>query len=412
MVAQQVRKIPNDIANETFLVAVEASPGVLPGSPNWFRMNGQPDFNTDFQIQDEQDTTGTFIRKANASKGIPVHAGTWGGSASYERLPSQLRAVLQSGGLPTVSAAPAYTYDQESALTYDDSDTYHVIYNVEGDLYQATGVRFSQFNIEGSVTDANPNWRTGGTVQMIDNDQLPMELVVATGGTLTTVVKTLAGWTIGELVGVFIYPHADTNRAGARRITDNTADTITVSTAFDVAPQAGDTLLISGLAPAGVPPLVEDKIRFPGTELFIDPYGADGSDIGLTQILQRFIGFNVSWNLNLDPKVFAENVTGNSGVYGRGELLVSGQVRLEADRPDEYRQLKALKELSLRIRQQGSELAPGVRKLAQIDLPRVMWTQRTRDTRNNNKTQTMAFWGYYHVPVVQVTTRNGLAILP
>lgn len=180
---------------------------------------------------------------------------------------------------------------------------------------------------------------------------------------------------------------------------------------FAVAPVAGKLFLVSGLPPAGVPALVEEKIRFPGTKLFIDPFGADGSDIGTTQILKRLIGFNVSWNLNLDSKMFAEDVDSNSGVYGRGELIGSGQVRLEADRPDEFRQLKRLDELSLRIEQEGSVLEPDVRKMARINCPRIIWTARTRDTRNN-KTQTMAGWIYENVPFTEVTTRNGLSVLP
>jgi hypothetical protein len=406
-----ILKIPNDIANETLLAAVEVSPGVVPAA-GWFRFNGQPDINTDFQIQEDQDTTGSFVRKANASRGIPTHSGTWGGTASYERLPSQLRAVMKSGGAPTTSAPPAYTYEKDSAILADDSDTYALIYNVAGDLYRARGVRFSQFNIEGSAADSDANWRTGGTLQMIENDQLPQTEFTATGGTATTVTLTGAAWTVNQFAGAYIFPDVDTNKPGARLITGNTVDTITVETAFTVTPVSGNTFLVAGLAPAGVPALTEEKIRFAGTKLFINPYAGNGANLGVTQILQRFIGFNVSWDLNLDPKVFAEDITGNSGVYGRGELVVSGQVRLEADRPDEYRQLKALSELSIRIEQTGSILTGTTPKMARIDLPRVMWTQRTRDARNNNKTQTMAFWGYYHVPFVRVVVRNGLATLP
>ena len=69
-------------------------------------------------------------------------------------------------------------------------------------------------------------------------------------------------------------------------------------------------------------------------------------------------------------------------------------------------------DVKIRIEQLGSDLGGGVRKLARIDIPRAMWTNRTRDTRNNNKTQTMAFWGYYASPFDTVTARNGLSVLP
>lgn len=408
MVTQQIRKIPNDISNEVLYAARETIPGVA-ATAGFFRINGQPDINSTPTILDEQDTTGTYVRKANPAKGPTTHEGTWGGTLSYERLPSINRLVLESGGAPSISAAPAYTYAQQAALLYDDVDTYTLIYGVPGDLWRATGVRLGQYNIEGSVGDANSMWRFGSTLEMADNDQLPQEELTATGGSLTTVIATGAGWTVDEFEGAYIFPDRDTNLAGARLISGNTADTATVTTAFDVATVAGDLFLIAGLPPAGVSPLIEEKIRFPGTKLFLDPYGAA---IGTTQILKRFIGFNVSWNLNLDSKMFAEDVDSNSGIYGRGELIGSGQVRLEADRPDEFRQLKRLDELSLRIEQLGSELAPGVRKLARIDCPRIVWTARTRDTRNNNKTQTMAFWIYENVPYTEVTTRMGLPVLP
>jgi hypothetical protein len=252
-------------------------------------------------------------------------------------------------------------------------------------------------------------WNYGGNLAVMANDQLTQELVTATGGTDTTITVTGAGWTVDEFEGAYLFPDADTNVAGARLITGNTTDTITVSTDFDVTPTAGDEFLISGLPPAGVPTLTEEKIRFPGTRLFIDP--ASGT-LGTTQIRMRFIGFNVTWELNLDPKTFAEDTEGSSGVYGRGRLRVTLQIRLEADRPDEFRQLKRLDELGVRIQQEGSELAPGVRKMALIDVPRMVWTTRTRDTRNNNLTQTMAARAYYDVPFVRVQARNGLATLP
>jgi len=76
------------------------------------------------------------------------------------------------------------------------------------------------------------------------------------------------------------------------------------------------------------------------------------------------------------------------------------------------RQLKRLDQLSIRIQQEGSIITGSTPKLARIDLGRVVWTARTRDTRNNKKTQTMAIWIYENVPFTEVTTRNGLSVLP
>ncbi len=409
MVAPRVTKIPNDTGNQVFYAAVEQSPGVLGGSPSWFRFNGQPDINTDFAILDDPDVTGTFVQDANPAKGLPVHSGTWGGVASYERLPSVYRSVLASGGSPTSGSSPAWLYQKDSAITYDDADTYRFIFGVPGDLYFGSGVRYNNFNISGSIADANPMWNFGGDLSVLNHDQLPMELITATDGDTAEVEMTGAGWDTDEFAGSYIYPNPDTNQPGARLIMGNTTDTITVSTPFAVTPVAGDKFLISGLPPAGVPTLVEEKIRFPGTKLFIDP--ASGT-LGTTQIKHRFISFNVAWALNMDAKWFAEDVDGPSGIYGRGMLRVTTQIQLEADRPDEFRQLKALRELGVRIQQEGSELAPGTRKMARIDLPRLTWTEKTKNTRNNNRTQTLAARAWYAVPFVRTQVRNGLATLP
>lgn len=409
MVAPRVTKIPNDVANQVVIAAIEQSPGVLGVSPGWHRYASQPDINTDFAILDDADATGTFVQDANPAKGIPVHTGTWGGVLSYERIMSLLRLVMASGGTPLSGSGPDYLYQKDSAILYDDADTLRIIYGVPGDLYEAKGVRYNSFNISASLTDQNAMWNYGGNLAVMANDQLTQTEITATGGTATTVTVTSAGWTVDEFEGAYLFPDRDTNVAGARLITGNTTDTITVSTDFDVTPTAGDELLISGLPPAGVPTLTEEKIRFPGTKLFIDP--ASGT-LGTTQITMRFIGFNVTWELNLDPKTFAEDTEGSSGVYGRGRLRVTLQLRLEADRPDEFRQLKRLDELGVRIQQEGSILTGATRKMARIDVPRMVWTTRTKDTRNNNLTQTLAARAYYDVPFVRVQTRNGLATLP
>lgn len=401
-------KIPNDLGNRIFYMGIQANPttAVVPD----MRLNGVPDINTAWPIIEDDDVTGTYMGLANPAHGAPVHTGTLPVTLSYENMASLLRLGLESGGTPAIVAAPAYTYDQEPIIVYDDSDAATMQYGVHGDVWQASGVRFSQFNVEGSIVDANSFWKLGSTLAILANDPLTATLVTATSGTTTTIIMTGAGWTINAFQGAWVFIDADTNKPGARQVVSNTADTLTVTPALDVAATAGATYLIAGLPVAGLPALVEDKIAFAGTKLYIDPF--DGT-LGTTQILQRFIGFNVTVNLTLDPKIFAENENGPSGVYGRGKLDISGQVRLEADRPDEYRQLKRLDKLALRIEKLGPEITPGgVRKMARIDIPKAVWSERTRDVRNNNLTQTMAFRAVLNTPPIRFVTRNGLSVLP
>lgn len=400
-------KIPNDLANRLSYFGIQTDP-LVPVVPD-MRLNMQPDINTTYPLIEDADVTGTFMDFEHAAHGLPVHSGTLGGTLSFENMPSLLRLGVGGGASPSISAAPAYTYDQTPNISYDQYDPATFQYNHQGDVWQASGVRYGQFNIEGSVADSAAFWKFGSTLDILRNDQLPFEEVVATAGTATTVTMSGAAWTVDEFEGAWIFPNPDTNLAGARLIVSNTATVITVSQAFDVTPVATDTFLIAGLPAAGLASVNEHKIQALGSKLYIDPFG---DPLGTTQILKRFISFNVTTNWNLDAKVFGEDELGPSGVYGHGALLVTAQIRLEADRPDEWRQLKELAELGIRIEKLGAEIAPGVRYMARIDLPRGVWTERTKDTRNNNLTQTLAFKSKVNVPPVRFLTRNGLSVLP
>lgn len=400
-------KIPNDMANRLCYMGIQTDP-LVPAVPN-FRLNMQPDITTTFPLLEDPDITGTYMDFENAAHGMPVHAGTMGGTLSYENLPTFNRLGLGGGSAPSISAAPAYTYDQVPIITHDEYDPATIQYNHQGDIWQAHGVRLGQWNIEGAVGDPNAFWRGGSTLSVLRNDQLEFTEVVATEGDASDVTMTGAAWTIDQFEGAWIFPDADTNKPGARQITGNTADTASVSVPFDELPQAGDVFLIAGLPASGLPALVERKIQASGTRLFIDPVGVP---LGTTQIKKRFISFNVELNWNLDAKIFGEDEEGPSGVFGHGVFTVTAQIRLEADRPDEWRQLKALTELGIRIEKLGPEIAPGVRYMARIDLPRGVWTERTRDTRNNNLTQTLAFKSKVNVPPVRFVTRNALPVLP
>jgi len=401
-------KVPNDVVNNLLLVGVQTAPGVPAVVTH--RMNGNPDIDIAPSVTFDDDANGTYLTKTSPILGIPANTGSWGETAaSFERLPSFLRAICRSGGTPASGSGPDYSYEQTPSLTEDDVDLLTVIFGTPGLLERYTDLRFSELTIAGDVDSSTGAWTVTATAMTGKGEQLIGFDGVATAGTLTTITMTGAGWTVDQWAGAYVFPHFGDNRAGARRILSNTATAITVETPFDVAPAAGERFLIGFLPPDDIPLLVEEKIKAAGTKLFLD-HGA--SPLGTTQIKLRFISFSITIALNIENKVFMENENERSGVYGRGSMDITGQVRLEADRPDEFRQLLDGTDLKMRIEKEGTELAPGVRKRARIDIQELNWTQRTKDTRNNNKTQTLAFRATSAAVPILFATRNGLSVLP
>lgn len=79
----------------------------------------------------------------------------------------------------------------------------------------------------------------------------------ATGGTATTLTKTGAGWTIDALIGRYVTMTSGTNAGKTRKITDNTADTLTFATMTDTVDNL-DEFTISGAATTHVYTLAEN----------------------------------------------------------------------------------------------------------------------------------------------------------
>jgi len=403
-----VYKVPNDVVNNQLLVGVQTAQGVPAVVTH--RFNGSPEIDWTPSVNYDDDANGTYLTKTSPILGIPANTGSWGETAlSYERLPSFLRAICRSGGTPASGTGPDYTYEQALALTEDDVDLFTVVFGTPGLLERYTDTRWSEITIAGDVDSSTGAWTITASAMVGKGEQLAEHEGIATAATATTITDSAATWVAGELVGAYVFPHFGDNRAGARMITANTSTQITVSPAFDPVPTVGEAFLIGWLPPAGIPQLIEEKIKAAGTKLFLD-HGATA--LGTTQIKQRFISFSLTIALNIENKVFMENENDRSGVFGRGSIDITGQIRLEADRPDELRQLLQGTDLKIRIEKEGTELATGVRKRARIDIPEANWTQRTRDTRNNNKTQTLAFRATSPTLPIQFGTRNGLATLP
>src|SRR5690606_15080453 len=128
--------------------------------------------------------------------------------------------------------------------------------------------------------------------------------------------------------------------------------------------------------------------------VFIDPLGGT---IGTTEIQDRIISTNVTVSNARTPKRFLDNGKNEiSAKTGRGARLVSGQIRVEFDRFDEYNRWETLDGFSLRIYQEGSviDATEGTVKYAQIDVPVCYFSTPTEDARENNMTMTLPWWGF------------------
>lgn len=406
-----ITKIPNDERNQQFYAAIETAPGT-PATTGFLKVNGRLDIPVGSPpLADTDDVTGSFMSRGTPSRTIRIPSGNFSAPASYERLPWWARLAVESGGVPTSGSGPDYTYVQEPPLTVDDVNTATILAGVEGNGFRYTGVRATEFNVAIDVDNTEGSWQISGTANAGDVDQLPGSFEGAvTSGTTTTVTMTGAGWNVDEWLGAWYFNDFGSGTGEVRQITSNTADTLTVSTAFSTAPVAATPFRIAGMFPAGVTTLAEEKIANAGTRIWILP--SDGTQTSSNYITNRIISASFNLSSSLDAKVFLENAPGTtSGVYGRGALRISGSVRMEFDRYDELAAMKALDEMLIIAEQEGSDLGGGVNKSAKIEVTRAVWNEQTRDTRNNNLTQTLTFEGYYDTPPFRITTVNGQADL-
>ena len=131
------------------------------------------------------------------------------------------------------------------------------------------------------------------------------------------------------------------------------------------------------------------------------PYGVT---LGTVQVTDCIIGTNVPLAINRTGKRFLENRDEIRARTGRGDLLVSGQIRFEGDRRDEWRQWEQLEEFAIQIEQEGSAIEAGFPRRARVEVRRAVWD----DTRENNVTNTLSWVGYIDTPYVQYSSRIGI----
>jgi hypothetical protein len=105
-----------------------------------------------------------------------------------------------------------------------------------------------------------------------------------------------------------------------------------------------------------------------------------------------------------------------SARVGRGRREVTGQVRFEFDRLDEWFEWRNTKQLSMKFFQEGPVIdeTAGTNKEAEIIIPRAYWNTYTPDERGSNLTATFAFRAYLHAtePIWSVRSKIALPTLP
>lgn len=392
--------IQNWLPNERQLVRAYAGTEVRLGTfvTPTFRQYGDLRLNRSRPLADRNVYAGTVFGRYDKVRGAVVVDGTFAQALSFEDLAINTRYAIKGGGTGVTDGetTPAYTYERIPSATRVDIDFQSGEYGFPGMPFRYTGLHYPEFTISGDIDNAEAVWMWNSPVMARSKTLLAKTTGAATGGTTTTVVKTGAGWTVDAFIGGYVRMTGGTanNIGEIREIIDNDATTLTVLGDFPSAVANTDTFEISGVFTLGIADRDRELIDVPGTRLYIDPVGA----IGTTQIEGRFISFSTTWTRNSYRKRFMEDVE-TASRYGFGRFDVTGQIRLEFDRTDEYEDWVDGTAAAIRIEQSGTDIdvAAETTKLARIDVLDAAYDAFTDDDREGNVTATITFAGYVDV---------------
>ena len=406
-----ITTVSNEAAMKTVLIGTETIPGtaVVPDGRLLVPFTAQPGIGA---IRRSQDATGGYDRTATARRATADASATFGGPVTFQELAILPKYAMRGGitGSGDSGSPEAFTYTYGPSFNADDIDTATIQFGVDGLPWVATGVRFDEFNISGDATGADNDWQVGGTPFVRSAERLETDDAefAATGGTVSTVVNTGAGWTVDQFEGAYIFKDYGSHVGEVRMVASNTADTITVADDWSEAPTAGDLFYISAEFPV-LPAADYDAITMEGTEVYLDTYNSGASTLGTTLISDRVLSFNVTQTLALARKRRASGVIGR---MGRGAREVSGTLRLEFDRWDEYINLRENTEMSLRIEKEGPAINGTTNHRARIDIERMVFDGWSEDEDTNNMTVSLAFVALQESPIWQISVTTDLATLP
>lgn len=408
-----IRNVTNEVSNKQVLYGTEIVPGeaVVPDG----RLFGTWEASRSRAIRRTEEATGGYDRFTAISREAETFSGSYREEPSYESLPNLLRYGL-AGGDPVVAdteATIAYTRTQVPAPAVDDIDTATIVSGVEGLPFQATGVRWDEWTL--SWTAANGAWEFSANPVMRSFNRLPGSFEgVVTNATTTSITMTGAAETLDAWVGSYIFIDFGTHIGPVRMVTDSTADTWTWDGALDVAPDAGSRFMVVPFLPIVADNVEREIIKGDTLDVYVDLWKADGTAIGTTLVSDRILEFSLTQTLNLASKQRASGIIGR---YGRGARWITGNVRFEFDRWDEYEEWDEDSWVSIRVEKHGSVIdeTAGTDKMFRIDLEKVAWDVFTEDADNHNMTATLSYVAALPLgspnEILEVTTRNEVATL-
>jgi hypothetical protein len=384
-----------------------------------YRVYGDLALTATRQLAERQEFAGTLFPDYTPVFGPWAIDGTLMQPLTYEDLAILPRYSLSGGGTGTSDAesTPGYTYTRRPDADSLNIDSATIEGGTPGMAWRAAGAIFPEFTISADIDDSEAVWKWNSPIKAVSRDYVASVTGAATAGTSTTVTKAAAGWTIDAYAGSYVRMLTGTagNIGQVREISTNSATVLTVSQAFPAAVAAADTFEILGNFTTGIADRTREMIAGPGTDLYLD---ATGGTIGTTAITGRFISFSVTYNSGLSTfKRFMENTDSFTAKPDLGMRRVTGQLRLEYDRLDEWNLFEAGTARKLRIKQTGSTInvSPATTKEATIDVYNAVFSSFTEDTRNSNITATVGFTGFVStvegVPW-QLAVKNTLAALP
>lgn len=363
-----------------------------------FRLYGDMRITKRRALASRKEYAGTFFGKYSPVRGPAEIEGTYEQALSFEDLAILSRYAISGGGAGVTdgNATPGYTYTRAPHATRQDLDVMCVEAGWPGFPRKADMLWFPECTISGDIDDAEAAWKWSSKVRARTYDAAANAVNgTATGGTTTTVVMTGAGWGVNAYQGAYVLMTGGTagNIGEIREVLSNTATTLTLVTALPASVANADTFTIGGLFTSGIADRSRETIEAPGTILSID---SSSGAIGTTDIDGEFISFSVTYMNNTNPKRFMENIDSYAPRLGQGEKIVTGQVRLEFARRDEYDHWQNLDPRAIRIFREGSVIDSGAgsHKHAQIDIYRAYWDTLDESEREENITATFGFVGF------------------
>lgn len=406
-----VHSVPNEVGLRGAMLATESIRGqfVAPTQRIMVPFTAMPGIGS---IKRSQDATGGYDKTASVRREFKDPEGTFGGTATYQELAIFSQYAVKGGVTGSSDANPyvATTYPFAPSFHQDDIDSFSVLFNHEGLPMEAMGVRFDEFNISGDATGGDNEWQIGGTPFLTHAGRFEGFEGVATSATTTKITMSGASWTVNEHQGAYVFLNYGSGNGEVRVVASNTATELTLADALPAPPPANVRFYISGIFPS-LPQPQFDVIEMEGTKVFLDVYNPSASTVGTTDVSERVLSFNVTQTLNLANKRRAPGVIGK---IGRGDRVISGNVRFEFDRWDEWVKWHDNTQLSLRIEKVGPAInvSPNTFHRARIDIERFAFDDFTIDEDGNNITATVGFVALAETPVWSVNVVTNIASLP